>query len=215
MPGRGGRPKHATDELCSREDCNSPGFRYIDTVKKDGDVYYYYKFKHADPTIADHVIQGWEPPEHDLIEYNRSKNETTVFGRKGAHSSKVWYVVIYDMNRIKQKQTKLATELRKLHIQILNIKDLLWFLKRSKRIDPLASRFLSNLSKHLENSDHLIITYGHLDLKEADRISDLFACNMTCLTDQFGILQQFARRIRMREIQKSVYNEPLPTLQSL
>ena len=154
MPGRGvgGRPKHVADQLCSLEGWNSPGFRYIDTVKKDGDVYYYYKFKHADPTIADHVIQGWEPPEHDLIEYNRYKNETTVFGigRKGAHSSKVWYVVIYDMKRVKQKQTALATELKNLGIPILKVKDLLWFLKpkRTKRMNMRASLFISNLSKY-------------------------------------------------------------------
>ena len=95
MPGRGGRPKHSADELCSREGCNNPGFRYIDTVKKDGDVYYYYKFKHSNPTIKDHVIQGWEPPEHDLNRYNRSKNETTVFGRKGARLTKGCPVVIF------------------------------------------------------------------------------------------------------------------------
>jgi hypothetical protein len=118
------------------------------------------------------------------------------------------------MNRIKQKQTELATELRKLHIPILKVKDLLWFLKpkRSERIDLGASQFLSTLSKFLEDSDHLIITYGDLSLKEADRISDLFACDTTYLTDQFGILKQFERRIRMREIQKNVYNKPGHTL---
>jgi hypothetical protein len=219
MPGRGGRPKHAADEVCSCQGSNSPGFRYIDTVKKDGNVYYYSKFKHADHTIADHVIQSWEPQDHDLTEFNRSKNETTVFGRKGARSSKIWHVVIYDMNRIKQKQKQkdLAAELRKLHIPILKVKDLLWFLKpkRSERIDPRASRFLSTLSKFLEDSDDLIITYGDLDLNEADRIAYLFDCDMTPLIDKFGILKQFERRIKMREIQKESYNKPQPTFQNL
>jgi hypothetical protein len=214
MPGRGGRPKHTADEVCSCQGSDSPGFRYIDTVKKDGDVYYYYKFRHVDRTISDHVVRGWEPPEHDLTEYSRSKNETTVFGRKGAHSSKVWYVVIYDMNRKKQKQTDLATELKNSGIPILKVKDLRWFLrpKRSERIDPQAGRFLSNLSKFLEDSDHSIITYVD-SLKEADRISDLFDCDTRYLTDQFGILKQFERRIRMRDTQKKVYNNPPRTLE--
>lgn len=217
MPGRGGRPKHAADELCSCQGSDSPGFRYIDTVKKDGDVYYYSKIRHIDPTIADHVIQSWEPQDHDLTEYNRNKNETTVFGRKGARSSKIWHVVIYDMNRIKQKQMGLVTELRKLDLPILKVKDLLWFLKpkRSERIDPRASRFLSTLSTFLEDSDDLVITYGDLDLNEADRIAYLFDCGMTSLIDKFGILKQFERRIKMREIQKESYNKPQPTFQNL
>ena len=216
MPGRGGRPKHTADEVCSCQGSSSSGFRYIDTVKKDGDGDHYLKFRHTDPTIPDHVIRGWEPPEHDLTEYSRSKNETTVFGRKGAHSSKVWYVVIYDMNRIKQKQTDLATELKNSGIPIIKIKDLCWFLKpkRIEGIDPQASRFLSNLSKFLEDSDHSIITYGD-SLKEADRISDLFGCETIYLPDQFGILKQFERRIKMREIQKESYNKPQPTLPNL
>jgi hypothetical protein len=219
MPGaRRGRPKHAADELCSCQGCNNPGFRYVDTVTKDGDVYHYYKFRHTDyPTIPDHVIHGWGPPEQDLIEYNRSKNETTLFGKKGAHSSNVWYIVIYDMNRKKQKQKDLAAELRKLHIPILKVKDLIWFLKpkRSQRMDPRANQFLSTLSKFLEDSDDLIITYGDLDLNEADRISYLFDCEMTSLIDKFGILKQFERRIKMREIQKESYNKPQPTFQNL
>lgn len=218
MPGRGGgRPKHAADEVCSCQGFNTPGFRYIDTVKKDGDVYYYPKFRHADPTIADHVIPSWGPPEHDLTEFNRSKNETTVFSKKGARSSKVWHVVIYDMNRVKQRQKDLAAELRKLHIPILKVKDLIWFLKpkRSGRRDPRASRFLSSLSTFLEDSDDLIITYGDLDVNEADRIAYLFDCDMTSLTDQFGILKQFERRIKMRKIQKETYNKPQPTLPNL
>ena len=97
---RGGRPKHTADELCSCQGSDSPGFRYIDTVKKDGDVYQYLKFRHSDPTIPDHVIQGWEPPEHDLIEYNRSMNETTVFGKKGAHSIKACPIVIFYLKKV-------------------------------------------------------------------------------------------------------------------
>lgn len=215
MPG--GRPKHTADDVCSCQGSEKAGFRYIDTVKKDGDVYYYPKFRHADPAIADHVIPSWGPPEHDLTEFNRGKNETTVFSKKGARSSKVYYVVIYDMNRVKEKQKDLVAELRKLHIPILKVKDLIWFLmpKRSERMDPRASRFLSTLSTFLEDSDDLIITYGDLDLNEADRISYLFDCDMTSLTDQFGILKQFERRIRMRETQKKVYNDPRPTLNTL
>ena len=100
---------------------------------------------------------------------------------------------------------------------ILNLNNLIWFLKpkRSKRIDRRASHFLSILSKYLEGSDDLIITYGDLDLNEADRISDLFGCDTKYFSDRFGILKQFERRIRMREKQKEKYNNPPLTLPDL
>jgi hypothetical protein len=269
MPGRVGRPKHAADEVCSHEGCNNPGHRYIDTVKKDGDVYYYYKFRHADPTIRDHVIQGWDPPELDLIEYKRFKREATVFGRKGAHTIKSCPVVIFHLNKSDERiadfvgrcyrcygrctdihdircdvcnrttihwcpdfslhldfsgkissvkitcpdRQTVIDELEKLKIPILKLEDVIWFLKpkRTKRTALRANHFLSNLLNMLEESDHLIITYGDNSLKESERISKLFDCGTTGLMDQFGILKQFERRIRMRKIQKESYNKPQPT----
>ncbi len=107
----------------------------------------------------------------------------------------------------------LVDELEKLNIPILNLNNLVWFskTKRTKRMAIRANHFLSNLLNMLE-SDNLIITYGDLDLNEVYRISELFDCDTTYLTDQSGVLKQFERRIRMRDIQKEKYNNPPLTL---
>ena len=253
MRGRAGRPNHIADELCPREGCNRSGFRYIDIVRKDGDVYYYSKFSHTDPTIADHVIQGWQPLERDLIRHDRIAGRTTVFGMKGARSSKVWNVVIFHLKESDERipnfvgrcyrcygpctdihdircdvcnrttihwcpkclvhsdfsrkvspikmtypnRQIVVDELEKFKIPILKLNDLVWFsktkTKRTKRMAIRANHFLSNLLNMLEDSDNLIITYGDLNLNEAHRISELFDCDATYLTDQSGVLKQFKK----------------------
>jgi hypothetical protein len=104
-------------------------------------------------------------------------------------------------------------ELEKLGIPILKLNDMIWFLKpkRTKRMALGANDFLSNLCNRLEDSDHLIIAYGENSLRESERLSKVFDCDTESMTDQFGILKQFERRIRMRKIQKESYNKPQPT----
>lgn len=103
----------------------------------------------------------------------------------------------------------LEDELKKSGSPILKINDIVWFLKKSKKIDERARSLLLKLSKYLEHpKSDFIITYGYDSAKESDIIADKFKCNTRSLIDYYGILKMVGKKVNMREKQKSVYNYP-------